>query len=156
MNYIILISLIQRYIKNRDSNIKHSIFLWIDDHGSFTRWLLFEILSYWLKPSLVLNRKGWTEFHFPSKWCQSTEVHVHACTTVYCKSCLEHEEMWMDQYKGATSYYPGTYVGRVFYWQIYANARISPTFVRRTCLHPLKLIMNGPIEQLHIAHYQET
>lgn len=38
----------------------------------------------------------------------------------------------------------------------YANAGISPSFVRRTCLHPLKLIMNGPLEQLHIAHYQET
>lgn len=39
---------------------------------------------------------------------------------------------------------------------IYANAGISLSFVRRTCLHPRKLIMNGPLEQLHIAHYQEA
>lgn len=123
--------------------VNHSIFLWLNDCS-----LNFEQLS--LKFSLVLNKKGWKEF-FLNGANRQKYVLLHSFVfPVYDTKKSEWNSITMLQ---VITMGP---LSTVSFIAIYANAGISLSFVRRTCLHPRKLIMNGPLEQLHIAHYQEA
>lgn len=130
--------------QNTTLMVNHSIFLWLNDC-----YLNFEQLS--LKFSLVLNKKGWKEFFLNGANRQKYVL-------LHCISCLWHKETKKSEWNSITMLQVITMgpMSAVSFIAIYANAGISLSFVRRTCLHPRKLIMNGPLEQLHIAHYQEA